>query len=176
MRSRKGLWQRHRSPLDGDRHTTYKHYHPEHTWPSRRKLSTAAKCRPSRSTKTLPSPPLGTTLCRPLNMALKRDGAGALRSVVIVVVKRWPPTLSVIWGGGGGNAWKGGEGAHDVERHLEGEKGKGKGAHDVERHLGGRRGAHGRGERGRMTLSVTWGGGGSGERAHGGPRLAQGGG
>ena len=59
-----------------------------HTWPSLRKLSTAAKCLPSRSMKMLPSFPLVSKLCRPLNMAEKSDGEGALRSVVTVVVKR----------------------------------------------------------------------------------------
>ncbi len=37
----------------------------------------------------------GATVCRPLNMALKRLGAGALRSVLMVVVCLKPPTFRV---------------------------------------------------------------------------------
>lgn len=67
------------------------------TCPSLRKLRIAAKCRPSRSMKTEPSAAV-TRLCRPLNIALKRDGEGALRSVVTVVMKRWPPTFKFTCG------------------------------------------------------------------------------
>lgn len=55
----------------------------------------SAKWRPSLSMKMLPSCGDRCSSWRPLNMAAKRLGAGALRSVDTVVVKRAPPTLSV---------------------------------------------------------------------------------
>lgn len=39
-------------------------------------------------------------LCLPENMALKSEGEGALRSVVMLVVNFWPPTLSTTCGHG----------------------------------------------------------------------------
>jgi hypothetical protein len=58
--------------------------------------------------KTAPSAPR-TTAWRPLNMAANRLGLGALRSVLTVVVKRQPPTLSTTWSLSANTACRAGE-------------------------------------------------------------------